>query len=340
MAEKNVPQIAHGFNSAQSPSSTSLLAIARAMTASLVDLTAAERDMGDNPGCFDPALCAYRAAVDDARARVLAQCDALVARPHATLQASCLQRVAALVRTVVGSGDAGEVSRIRVALGVARWFWQVPEALPGRRFYNAALDRALDALSAFIDAPNGPQEDPPTAGPHLAMGAGDWPAANQPVPVAHSAVSFAFAGLLRDLDACVAAVGRIQRDVVTDTASPEFAQDFSAAEAAEEDLLPRLTHVLDQPVERDLDLPLSLLALNLKALLSMEDDGDRVHLHGLMTQNAGLLLVPGGQPAARRVRALQEHFFWSVARLMSMEDYGGQSWGPEDDGPDAPGYLA
>jgi len=110
MAEKNVPQIAHGFNSAQSPSSTSLLAIARAMTASLVDLTAAERDMGDNPGCFDPALCAYRAAVDDARARVLAQCDALVARPHATLQASCLQRVAALVRTVVGSGDAGEVS--------------------------------------------------------------------------------------------------------------------------------------------------------------------------------------------------------------------------------------
>jgi hypothetical protein len=146
---------------------------------------------------------------------------------------------------VVGSGDAGEVSRIRDTLGVARWVWQVPEALPGRRLYNAALDRALDALSAFIDAPNGPQEDPPTAGPHLAMGAGDWPAADQPVPVAHSAVSFAFAGFLRDLDACVAAVGRIQRDVVTDTASPEFAQDFSVAEAAEADLLPGLTHVLD-----------------------------------------------------------------------------------------------
>jgi hypothetical protein len=68
--------------------STSLLANARAMTTALVDLTAAERDLGA-PG-FNPAVPAGRAAVEDAR--VLALCDDIVARPMARVQAACLQR--------------------------------------------------------------------------------------------------------------------------------------------------------------------------------------------------------------------------------------------------------
>jgi hypothetical protein len=201
----------------------------------------------------------------------------------------------------------------------------------------------LDAVRADLDGPDAPQDDPPTAGPHLAMdpGPSEAPAEHPvPVPVAHTAMSAAFTGLLSDLDACVAAERRIQRDIVPDALAPECAEDLRAAEAARENLVARLAEVLDQPVARALDRPLGLLARDLDALLSMEDDGDRLHLHGLMVRNADLLLVRGGAPAARRVRALQARFFQSLARLMALEDYGGSGPGPEDDGPDGPGPAA
>jgi hypothetical protein len=79
------------------------------------------------------------------------------------------------------------------------------------------------------------------------------------------------------------------------------------------------------------------LALGLHTLLSVEDDGDRAHLHEVLAEAADLLLVPGQRPAAQRVRALQLHFFRSVAALMTMADYRGPGF---DDGDDAPECVA
>lgn len=326
-----------GFNSVQS--FTTALTLAQAMTTALMDLTIAECEMGSYDG-QDPAFAAYTDALDEARTRVLALCNDLLALPMATVQAAYLQRAAILVRTVVGSDDPAEVERIGSALSVTRWIWQVPGTLPGHHLYIEALGAALEALLKYIDGPNGPQDDPPTAAPHLTIHAGSWDSATYPVPVAHTAMSAAFTGLLRNLDACVAAERRIQRDIVPDALAPECAEDLRAAEAAKEVLITHLAEVLDQPVERALDRPLGLLARDLKALLSIEDDGDRVHLHGLMVRNADLLLVRGSAPATRRVRALQVHYFRSVARLMAMEDYGGSGPGPQDIGPNAAGLAA
>lgn len=341
MAKNYVTRCASGFNSAL-PSNSIITALigARAMTRALVELTAAERDLGDDGG-FDPALSAYQVAVDQARARLLGHCEALIAQDPATLQAASLQRVAALVATVVQSGDPVEVAGIRSALTVARWVWQLPATVPGHTFHNAALDAALDALSAFIDGPVGPQDTPPAAGPQMVIGAG--PAAigeDHPVPVAHTEVSAAFNALLRDLDACVAAEQRIQRDVVADVFAPKVASDLAAAEAAREDLLTRLAEVTALPEQRDLDRPLRLLAQALQALVSVEDDGDRQHMHEVMAGSADLLLVRGDAPVERRVRALQRHYFRGVAQLMSMADYGGEGGGPDDHRPDVPGLAA
>lgn len=340
MAKNDVSPPTPRFNSA-SPFTftTSRLIRARAMTRALVDLTIAERDLGDETG-FDPALSAYQAAVDEARARVLGHCEALIAQHPATLAAACLQRVAVLVATAVRSDDAAEVGRIRAGLHVARWVWQVPATVPGHGFHNATLEDALDALGGYIDAPDEPQDTPPAAGPQMVMGAGPAPVEHHAVPAAHTDVSRAFTGLLRCLDASVAAERRIQHDVVTDVCAPEFASDLAAAEAAREDLLARLAKVVALPEQRDLDRPLRLLARALLALLSVEDDGDRQHMHGVMAESADQLLVQGDVPASRRVRALQHRFFGSVARLMSMADYGGRGAGPEDDGTDDAPRLA
>jgi len=342
MAEHYVTRGASGFNSALPCTFTlSPLVLARAMTRALVDLIAAERDLG-NDGDFDPTLSAYQAAADEARSRVLGHCEALIAQPPATLQAACLQRVAVLVATVVQSADPGEVARIRSALTVARWVWQLPTTVPAHGGFNATLDLSLDVLAAYIDGPLGPQDSPPAAGVQMVMGAG--PAAHRechPVPVAHTEVSAAFTALLRDLDACVAAERRIQRDVVGDDVfAPEVAAVLAAAEAAREDLLARLVDVTALPLKRDLDHPLRLMARTLHALLSVEDDGDRQHIHGVLAGSVDLLLVQGNTPTARRVRALQCRYFGAVARLMSMADYGGKGSGVEDDGPDAPGLAA
>ncbi|MEZ0464964.1 hypothetical protein [Phaeobacter sp. SYSU ZJ3003] len=342
MAKNYVTRCASGFNSAlPAHSSITPLVITRAMTRALVDLTAAERDLGDDGG-FDPALAAYQAAVDEARARVLGHCEALIAHPLVTLQTAGLQRVAMLIATVIQSADPAEVGRIRSALTVARWVWQLPATVAGHAFYNSALDAALDALGGYIDGPDEPEHTPPTAGSQKVMEArAAVERGDHPIPVAHTEVSVAFTALLRDLDACVAAERRIQRGAVSDVFAPEVASDLAAAEAAHEDLLIRLAEVTALPERRDLDRPLRLLAKGLHALLSVEDDDDRQHMHAVMAGSADLLLVRGDAPAVRRVRALQRHYFRGVARLMSMADFGGRGTGPEDDGTDdAPGLAA
>ena len=341
MAKNYVTPRADGFNSA--PSSTfnlSSLIRVRAMTLALVELTAAEGELGDETG-FDPALSAYRAAVDEARARVIGHCEALIAQPLVTLQTAGLQRVAMLVATVIHSEDPVEVDSIRSSLPVARWAWQLPTTVSGHAFCNSALYASLDALGGYIDGPDGPEHTPPAAVSETVMEAGaPVERDDHPVPVAHTEVSAAFSALLREIDACVAAERRIQRDVVADVFAPEVASDLAAAEAAREDLLARLAEVTALPEQRELDRPLRLLAKGLHALLSVEDDSDRQHMHAVMAGSVDLLLVRGDAPVERRVRALQRSFLDGVAQLMSMEDYGGLGTGPDDDRPDAPGLAA
>ena len=155
-------------------------------------------------------------------------------------------------------------------------------------------------------------------------------------------MSAGFSALLRDLDACVAAERRIQRDVVGDNVfAPQVASDLAAAEAAREDLLARLAEITALPERRDLDRTLRLLAKGLHALLSVEDDDDRQYMHTVLAGSADELLVRGDGLVERRVRTLQRGFLDGVAQLMSMEDYGGRGSGPEDDGTDdAPGLAA
>ena len=340
MATTYVTRSAGGFNSALPFTFTlSSLIRARAMTRALVDLTTAERDLGDDGG-FDPALSAYQAAVDDARTRVLAHCEALISQPSTTPQAVSLQRVAVLVRTVVQSADPGEVARIRSALTVARWVWQLPAMVPDHGVCNTALNRSLDALAAYIDDPEGPKQTPPTAGVQMEMGAG--PAADrEDLPTAHTGVSRAFTGALRCLETSVAAERRIQRGVVSDVFAPGVASDLAAAETAREGLLARLADVTALPERRDLDRPLRLLAKALQGILSVEDDDDRQHMHAVLADSADELLVRGDGPLERRVRALQRGFLDGVAQLMSMADYGGHGSGPEDGGMgDGPGLAA
>jgi hypothetical protein len=340
MAKLYVTRSAVGFNSAHPSNSIAFhIMRIRAMTGALVDLTTAERDLGDETG-FDPAFSAYQSAVDEARTRVLVHCESLNSQPPTTLQAASLQRIAVLAATVVRSDNPVKLERIRAGLQVARWVWSVPATLKGHRVCNGTFNAALDALGVYIDAAAGPQDPPPPAGPQFLMGAGPAPVDGQPVPVAHTDVSRAFIGLLRGLDACVAAEQRIQRKVVNDVCASEFAADLAAAEAAREDLLARLAEVTALPEQRDLDKPLRLLAKGLHALLSVEDDDDRQHMHAVMAGSFDLLLVRGDAPADRRVRALQRSYFSGVVQLMSMEDYGGMGAGPEDDGTDDAPRLA
>jgi hypothetical protein len=331
MAKKNVPPRFPVFNAAAAAGSP--LALAQAMILALTDLAVAERDLGGNAG-FDPALAAWRAAVDDARARVLMQCDSLEALPVTDLMAHCVQKVGMLVGKVVRSNDPGEVAQIRMMICAAPWAWQVPVHIEGAAPCNVVLDAALQALFAYIDGTS-PQEPPPAASGTAFMVPPMVETATA-LPMIHSAVSFAFAGLLRGLDACVAAERRLQRNVVADILSPAFAGDLQAAEVARDALLVCLDGVIAAPEQQPFDRALRLLARGLHTLLSVEDEGDRAYLHAVLAENVDLLLIPGQRPAAQRIRALQVHFFRSLAALMTMEDYRDPD---SDDGDDAPDFV-
>jgi hypothetical protein len=334
MAQKNVPPSASVFNSAQPL--TSPLALAEAMITALADLAAAKRGLGANPGS-DPALAASRAAVDGARARVLTQCDSLAALPAMDLMTHCAQKIAMLVRKVVRSDDAEDVARTRMMICAAPWAWQVPLHVEGAAPCNAMLEAVLRALFAYIDGIT--PQDPPPAAPAKACSATPW-SEGHAIPAAriHTAVSFAFAGLLRGVDGCVAAERRLQRNVVPDVLSPAFADDLHAAEVARDALFSCLDAVISAPEQRPSDRALRLLARGLHTLLSVEDDGDRAYLHAVLAENVDLLLIPDRRPEARRIRALQLHFFRSVAALLAMGDYPGPDH--DDDGDDAPECVA
>ena len=167
----------------------------------------------------------------------------------------------------------------------------------------------------------------------------DAPAASvgADVPLAHTSVSRAFAGLLRDLDACIDAEAPLQRGVA-DVFAPGFDAALAKAETARAHLMARLDHLIDLPAQRAADRPLRLMALFLRTLLSVENDGDRAYIHATVAQHAHLLDVAGAAPSARMLRRLQRHFFRSCDALMRLEDFNGP--GPDDDGNGGPVMAA
>ena len=167
----------------------------------------------------------------------------------------------------------------------------------------------------------------------------DAPAASvgADVPLAHTSVSRAFAGLLRDLDACIDAEARLQRGV-SDVFAQGFDADLERAETARTHLMARLDHVIDLPAQRAADRPLRLISLFLRTLLSVEDDGDRAYIHATFAKHAHLLDAPGADRSARMLRGLQRHFFRSCDALMRLEDFNGP--GPDDDGNGGPVMAA
>lgn len=157
------------------------------------------------------------------------------------------------------------------------------------------------------------------------------------VPLAHTRVSRSFAGLLRDLDACIDAEASLQRGVA-DIFAPEFDAALAKAETARAHLMARLDHLIDLPAQRAADRPLRLMALFLRTLLSVENDEDRAYIHATVAQHAHLLDVAGADPSARRLRGLQRHFFSSCDALMRLEDFNAP--GPDDDGEGGPAMAA
>lgn len=79
---------------------------------SLIVLTAAERDLGDDAD-QDPAFAAYTGAVDAARARTLAHAEALAAPDAEGSMARGMQIVAQMIRTVITTDAPSEVAMIR-----------------------------------------------------------------------------------------------------------------------------------------------------------------------------------------------------------------------------------
>jgi hypothetical protein len=157
------------------------------------------------------------------------------------------------------------------------------------------------------------------------------------VPLAHTRVSRAFAGLLRDLDACIHTEAPLQRGVA-DIFAPEFDAALAKAETARAHLMVRLDHLIDLPAQRAADHPLRLMALFLRTLLAIEDDEDRAYIHATVAQHAHLLDVAGADPSARRLRGLQSHFFSSCDTLMRLEDFNAP--GPDNDGDGGPAMAA
>jgi hypothetical protein len=160
---------------------------------------------------------------------------------------------------------------------------------------------------------------------------------NEGITIAQTAVTYAFAAVLRALVGCIAAERPLQRGVA-DIFDPTFDPALAEAEKARDVLLASLAAVISLPEERSADRQLRLMAMALKTLLSVECDEDRIYLASTLMENTHLLEVNGTHPSARAVRRLQQKFVRNCAVLMSMQDFGGP--GPDGDGACGPVLAA
>jgi len=146
--------------------------------------------------------------------------------------------------------------------------------------------------------------------------------------VAHTAISHLFIEVLRDLETLVDAEGLLQRGVAVVCGS-QFDAHLTAAELAREELMTRLSLLIAAADQRAMDRPLRLMGAMLRMLLSMEADGDRIHLFSSLIETSPLMIIPGAHPVTRMVRALTHRFFDGVSALMALEDFGGPGYDPD-----------
>jgi hypothetical protein len=299
-----------------------------ALVGSLVELAAAELDLGGYDG-QDPALSAFTGAVDTARARTLSQCAVTLACETEDEMARGMQTVARMVRTVVTTDKPSEVAIIRNLLSMRNESVLFPLFRPGHDRYNALMERAFTALASYI-APPGTG----TAGADRGLMAGLPDGAN----VAHTAMSRSFTGLLGAMERYIRAEQPLQRPFSGDVREESFGHAMERAEAALKALHGALHDVMAAELVRREDGALWELGYALFNLMAKNDDADRAFFFETIMAFQPGFMVPGRHAVARRTREMQARFFSSVAAMMALEDFGGP--GPDGDGACGPMLAA
>ncbi len=335
MASSIVSRRVGGFNATHSPV-LSRFALLRAALPALVE---AEHALDGYAG-QDPALQMFTDAVDEARAALLSHGRALAAAPVTDPRDHTLRRVAALVRTVVLSDDATEVARIRDAITKRRWAFRTPPWVEGQNHghneddapYTALVTCALDALVTYIDLPDlleGGQDAAVAAAGPASTGATRRLASHYQ---AHTPMSAQFTALLRALTVFLQAETPLQRSVAGDVLSARFGAALCEGEAAQARTHRELDTLLAMTPRRAEDRTLWDMGFFLYSLFGTEDDMERRALFDVVQANFSLFEAQGTHAVACQMRPVQSVFFQLCARLMDLEDFGG-------DGPDGSGAF-
>lgn len=298
-----------------------------ALIGSLVELTAAERDL-DGYTDQDPALAAYTGAVDTARTQTLTDCAALIAGETVDEMAHGMQIAARMVRTVLTTDKPSEVAMIRNICVMRHKTVLFPLYRPDRPNYNALLDTAFDALTAHIVLPGA-----------VPMGNyGVAPVLSNNVDVAHTEMSRRFISLVAAMDQFVRADQIIQRRLAGDVRTPQFTSAMAGAEDALTAMQDALHLVMAADLLRPEDGALWEMGYALFSLIGQEDDETRLFLFGTVIDHQVNFMVGGSHAVARRTRQLQTQFFSLLTALMQLEDFGGP--GPDDGGAYGPMMAA
>lgn len=299
-----------------------------ALVGSLVELTAAERDLGGYQG-QDPALSAFTGAVDTARAQTLTHCAVLLAHETEDELAHGMQTVARMVRTVLTADKASEVAIIRNLLAMRNETTLFPVFQPAHPRYNALLDRAFSALASYIAL---------LGTGTAAIDRGQMAGLPEGTNVAHTAMSRNFTGLLGAMERYVRAEQPLQRPVAGDVRAELFGRAMEQAEAALKALHGALHDVMAGELVRREDGALWELGYALFTLMAKDDDADRAFFfETLMAYQPGFM-VPGGHAVARRTREMQVRYFQLIEQMMALQDFGGP--GPDGDGACGPALAA
>lgn len=334
MANSIVSRRVGGFNATHSP----VLSRFALLHAALPALIEAERALDGYAG-QDPALQMFTDAVDEARAALLSHGRALAAAAVTDPRDHALRRVAGLVRTVVLSDNATEVARIRDVITKRRWAFRTPPSNEGHDHghtgddapYTALVTCALDALVTYIDLP-----EPLECGQDAAVVAGP---ASPGVPrrlashsQAHTPMSVQFTALLRALTVFLQAEAPLQRSVAGDVLSARFGAALCEGEAAQVRTHRELGALLAMSPRHAEDRTLWDMGFFLHSLVGTEDDMERRALFDVVQANFSLFEAQGTHAVACQTRRVQSVFFQLCARLMDLEDFGG-------DGPDGSGAF-
>ncbi|MEO3480305.1 hypothetical protein AAFO90_21900 [Phaeobacter sp. CAU 1743] len=294
-----------------------------ALTASLVQLTDAERALGGYDR-QDPALSAFTGAVDAARAATLTHCAVILSGETADEMIYGLQMTAKMVRAVLTTDKPAEVSIIRNLLAMRHETVLFTLYRRAHLRYNTLLDLAFDALAAHISLPE-------TAG-------AAYPAMAGSASVAHTKMSYAFTSLLGAMYQFARAEQPLQRPAVGDVRADRFGVAMQEAEAALKDMYAALSRVMAADLTRREDKALWEMGYALYNLIAKDDDEARQSLFETLVDYQSYFMVQGNFAVARRTREMQVRFFHLVTALMSLQDFGGP--GPDDDGACGPSLAA